>query len=85
VYIAAIHLNERPGDITLNNESPRDVRHEHMWSEVKVLQKKGVKVMGMLGGAAKGSYDNLGRDVSNSMHAMSPLLPPHRQVMVCVC
>lgn len=64
LYIAAIHLNDRPGDITLNNHAPDDKRHEQMWKEVKVMQESGVKVMGMLGGAARGSYGKLAQDVS---------------------
>jgi hypothetical protein len=64
LYIAAIHLNDRPGDITLNDWTPDDERYKQLWDEVGVVQKAGVKVMGMLGGAAKGTYERLGRDVS---------------------
>lgn len=59
VIIAAIHLNNTPGDVTLNDDpwnAPKNVR---VWQEVNLLQKDGVKVLGMLGGAAKGSFSRL--------------------------
>lgn len=71
VYIAAIHLNDTPENITLNDHHPDDARYIELWEEVEYLQglTKPVTVMGMLGGAAKGSYERLERDVS------IPLLP----------
>jgi hypothetical protein len=68
LYIAAIHLNDRPGDITLNDWKPDDERYRQLWDEVGAVQRAGVKVMGMLGGAAKGTYERLGRDVRLSLH-----------------
>lgn len=59
VILAAIHLNEGPGNITLNDHPPDDKRFEQLWGEAKWLQGSGVKVLGMLGGAAKGSYERL--------------------------
>ena len=59
VIVAAIHLNEGPGNITLNDHTPEDKRYETLWGEVKWLQGSGIKVLGMLGGAAKGSYERL--------------------------
>jgi hypothetical protein len=63
LYVAALHVNDRPGDITLNDQPPSDARFGQLWKEVKVLQEKGVKVMAMLGGAAKGTYARLEKDV----------------------
>ncbi|KAJ9667409.1 hypothetical protein H2201_002610 [Coniosporium apollinis] len=60
VIIAAVHLNEGPGNITLNDHHPDDKRFDQLWAEVRWLQGAGVKVMGMLGGAAKGSFERLG-------------------------
>jgi cyclin-dependent kinase len=59
VVVAAVHLNEGPGNITLNDHPPSDARYEALWGEVRWLQGSGVKVLGMLGGAAKGSYERL--------------------------
>jgi cyclin-dependent kinase len=63
LYIAAIHLNGG-ANVTLNNHAPDDPRHDQLWLEVRQLQDAGVKVMGMLGGAAKGSFARL----SGSQH-----------------
>lgn len=59
VIIAAIHLNDKPEDITLNDHHPDHSKFDTLWSEVAWLQASGVKVLGMLGGAAKGSYARL--------------------------
>ncbi|KAF1829656.1 Pkinase-domain-containing protein [Decorospora gaudefroyi] len=60
VIVAAIHLNDGPGNITLNEHRPDDDRFSQLWGEVAWLQGSGVKVLGMLGGAAKGSFEKLG-------------------------
>ncbi|KAI5244041.1 family 18 chitinase glycoside hydrolase [Aureobasidium subglaciale] len=59
VIVAAIHLNEGPGNITLNDDPPNASKYETLWGEVAWLQASGVKVLGMLGGAAKGSFERL--------------------------
>ncbi|KAF2269696.1 Pkinase-domain-containing protein [Lojkania enalia] len=59
VIIAAIHLNEGPGNITLNDHPLSDSRFSTLWGEVKWLRGSGIKVLGMLGGAAKGTYSRL--------------------------
>ncbi|CAI6331823.1 unnamed protein product [Periconia digitata] len=60
IIVAAIHLNDGPGNITLNDHRPDDKRHDQLWGEVKWVQACGVKVLGMLGGAAQGSFEKLG-------------------------
>ncbi|KAJ2276868.1 hypothetical protein GGH19_002803 [Coemansia sp. RSA 1807] len=59
VILAAIHINEDPNAITLNDHAPDHQRNSTLWSELSTLQACEVKVMGMLGGAAKGSYARL--------------------------
>ncbi|KAI9898590.1 hypothetical protein N3K66_006950 [Trichothecium roseum] len=59
LVLAAIHINEDPMAITLNDHHPSHKRFHKLWHEVATLQAAGVKVMGMLGGAAKGSYGRL--------------------------
>src|SRR2546423_8120065 len=54
VIIAAVHINQRPENITLNDHRPDHPRFHGLWSEVAWLQGAGIKVMMMLGGAAKG-------------------------------
>jgi hypothetical protein len=68
VIVAALHLNEGPGNITLNDHRPDDWRFEQLWGEVAWLQGSGVKVLGMLGGAAKGTFERLGGDDENVRH-----------------
>lgn len=60
IIVAAIHVNDPPGNITLNDDPPDAARNNTLWSEIAWVQGSGVKVMAMLGGAAKGSYHRLG-------------------------
>lgn len=62
VILAAVHLNADPDAMTLNDHPPHHPRFRSLWAEVRVLQAAGVKVLAMLGGAARGSYGRL--DVS---------------------
>lgn len=59
LILAAIHINDDPEKLTLNNHHPSHPRFLTLWAELRVLQASGVKVLGMLGGAAKGSYERL--------------------------
>jgi chitinase len=59
VILAAFHINDTPGDITLNNDPPDAPLHAPLWAEVPAIQAAGVKIMGMLGGAAPGSFHRL--------------------------
>ncbi|KAL2157598.1 hypothetical protein VTH06DRAFT_5977 [Thermothelomyces fergusii] len=59
VIVAAIHINEDPAGLTLNDHAPSHPRFATLWAEMRVLQACGVKVLGMLGGAAQGSYARL--------------------------
>lgn len=59
VIVSAIHLNApaaAPIHITLNDHVDTDPRFDVLWTETRQLQEAGIKVMGMLGGAAQGSY-----------------------------
>ncbi|KAH7192007.1 glycoside hydrolase superfamily [Fusarium flagelliforme] len=62
VIVAAIHINDDPEKITLNDYHPSHPIFQTMWAELRILQASGVKVMGMLGGACKGSYAKLDAD-----------------------
>ena len=75
VIVAAIHLNEGPGNITLNDHRPDDKRFDQLWGEVAWLQGSGVKVLGMLGGAAKGSFERLSGDDESVLLPMPLPLP----------
>ncbi|KAH8667222.1 family 18 glycoside hydrolase [Ilyonectria robusta] len=58
VIVAAIHLNA-PDKINLNDHLYDSERFDTLWAEVRQLQAAGIKVLGMLGGAAQGSYSRL--------------------------
>ncbi|KAK1056258.1 hypothetical protein LTR74_015044 [Friedmanniomyces endolithicus] len=62
IIIAAIHLNDGADNITLNDDHPDHEKFNTLWGEVAWCQASGVKVMGMLGGAAKGSFARLDGD-----------------------
>lgn len=64
LILAAIHINGDPDGITLNDHPPSHPRFHTLWAELRVLQASGVRVLGMLGGAAKGTFatDRLGSD-----------------------
>ena len=59
LILAAIHINEDPAGLTLNDHPPSHPRFITLWAELRILQAAGIKVLGMLGGAAKGSYQRL--------------------------
>lgn len=58
-YRSGDHLNDPPGNITLNDDQPEHKKYATLYGEMAGLQASGVKILGMLGGAAKGSYDRL--------------------------
>lgn len=45
-----------------NDHEPRNPRYQTLWAELRVLQASGIQVLGMLGGAAKGSFTRLDLD-----------------------
>jgi len=59
LIIAALHLNALPDPITLNDDPVLCAKHAPLWEEVRIFQSVGVKVLGMLGGAAKGTFARL--------------------------
>jgi len=59
VILAAVHIDDKIGEIHLNDNDPSSAYYDWLWPQVKTLQQSGVKVMMMLGGAARGSYQNL--------------------------
>lgn len=57
--LAAFHINQKPDPsqiITLNDHVPAHPSFDTLWREVATLQAAGVKVLGMLGGAARGTF-----------------------------
>ncbi|KAI1768084.1 glycoside hydrolase family 18 protein [Hypoxylon sp. FL1150] len=73
LIIAAIHINEDPDGLTLNDHPPSDTRFITTWAELRIAQASDIKVLGMLGGAAKGSYARLDRDQTTFEKYYGPL------------
>ena len=46
----------------LNDHKPEDPWYSQMWKDIAAMQAQGIKVIGMLGGAAPGTYDCLTAD-----------------------
>lgn len=66
IILAAIHINSDPKNLTLNDDRPDHDKYTQLWDEVLVLQDSGIKVLGMVGGAAKGSFARLDRSESRT-------------------
>lgn len=62
IIVAAIHLNSDPSGLTLNDNHPSDPCFATLWAELRIAQASGISVLGMLGGAAKGSFTRLDQD-----------------------
>jgi chitinase len=73
VIVAAIHLNDPPGSLALNDHPPDHARFKTLWAETAWLQAAGVKILGMLGGAAQGSYARLAGDTASFESHYVPL------------
>lgn len=73
LIVAAIHINEDPDGLTLNDHPPSDPRFVTTWAELRIAQASGITVMGMLGGAAKGSYARLDQDQATFERYYAPL------------
>ncbi|KAG6038793.1 hypothetical protein E4U41_003657 [Claviceps citrina] len=73
VILAAIHLNSQPEHLTLNDHPPNHPRFHTLWAELRLLQASGVKVLAMLGGAAKGSYARLDASAEEFESFYAPL------------
>lgn len=74
IIIAAFHLNADPDLITLNDDPPSHSSYDQMWAEVPQVKQHDVKVMGMLGGAAQGSFRCLDGDQEKFERYYRPLL-----------
>ncbi|KAK4443345.1 coagulation factor 5/8 type domain protein [Podospora aff. communis PSN243] len=56
LLVCSFHIN-RGSNLTLNDYPPHFPLFSTMWEETKLMKAAGVKVMGMVGGAAAGSFD----------------------------
>lgn len=79
LILAAIHLNHNPGDISLNDDPPDAARNSPLWEEVRIFQDIGVRVLGLLGGAAPGSFARLDQGDAEFESYYQPLRDMVRQ------
>ena len=56
LVVAAIHIQRTVGEINLNNDPYDSDKNTRIWAETRAMQRGGIKVLGMLGGAARGSF-----------------------------
>ncbi|KAI4870955.1 glycoside hydrolase family 18 protein [Hypoxylon rubiginosum] len=71
VLVAAIHVMD--ASIHLNDYPPENPLFDQVWSDTAQLQAAGVTVMGMLGGAAQGSFTRLDGDDASFETNYAPL------------
>lgn len=57
LIVCSLHINE-DSEIHLNDYPPSDPAFYTLWNETQVLRNAGVKIMGMIGGAAPGSFSS---------------------------
>ncbi|KAJ7350526.1 glycoside hydrolase family 18 protein [Mycena albidolilacea] len=58
LFLAAFHINNDKS-VHLNDNVPEDPMFTQMWQDLGQMQAQGIKVIGMLGGAAPGTYSLL--------------------------
>ncbi|KAJ7113695.1 endo-beta-N-acetylglucosaminidase [Mycena crocata] len=56
LLLAAFHINFDDVSVHLNDFVPEAPFFDQMWTDIAVMQSQGIKVIGMLGGAAPGTY-----------------------------
>ncbi|KFG77693.1 endo-N-acetyl-beta-D-glucosaminidase D4 (chitinase) [Metarhizium anisopliae] len=57
LIVCSLHVNEN-GQIHLNDYPPSNPMFYTLWNETAVMKNAGVKIMGMVGGAAPGSFSS---------------------------
>lgn len=77
VIVAAIHLNAN-SVVTLNDDPPSATKFKQMWTDLGVMQGKGVRVLGMVGGAAQGSFQRLDTDFNTYYPVLKNIINTYR-------
>ncbi|KAH8896660.1 glycoside hydrolase family 18 protein [Thozetella sp. PMI_491] len=57
LIVCSFHINLN-SEIHLNDYPPGDAHFDTLWQEAAVVQNAGVRIMGMVGGAAAGSFNS---------------------------
>jgi chitinase len=77
VLVAAIHLDANKV-VHLNDDPPNAPKFTQMWKDLAALQAKGVNVIGMVGGAAQGSFQRLQNDFANYYPLLKNLVTTYK-------
>lgn len=64
LIVCSFHIN-LDAEIHLNDYSPYDPHFYTLWNETVIMQQAGVKVTGMIGGAASGSFNTATLDTTD--------------------
>jgi hypothetical protein len=81
LYVAAWHVNGAR-NVTLNDLPPTHEVNDGFWRDVRAIQRSGVKVLAMLGGAARGSYEQLRLRGDDYLEHYHPMLERYLPLMV---
>jgi hypothetical protein len=81
LYVAAWHVNGAR-NVTLNDLPATHPVNDAFWREIRAVQARGVKVLAMLGGAARGSYDQLKLRGDDYLKHYHPMLERYLPLMV---
>lgn len=65
LIVCSFHIN-LGSEVHLNDFPPSNSRFNTLWEEAAVMQQAGVRVMGMIGGAAAGSFTTQTLDSTNA-------------------
>ncbi|KAK7031427.1 S5A-reductase domain-containing protein [Favolaschia claudopus] len=68
LLLSAFHINFDDVSVHLNDAVPEDPMFQQLWSDIAVMQSTGIKVIGMLGGAAPGTYTCLTPDLFDTYY-----------------
>lgn len=76
INVGAFHLND-DRSVSLNDTSPDDAKFDRMWKDLGTMHDKGVHVIGMLGGAAQGTFQHLDEDPDTYYPKLKNLIDKH--------
>ncbi|KAJ7460649.1 glycoside hydrolase family 18 protein [Mycena latifolia] len=68
LLLAAFHINFDDISVHLNDFPPENPFFDQMWADIAIVQSTGIKVIGMLGGAAPGTYTCLTPDLFDTYY-----------------
>src|SRR6218665_3001278 len=77
VIVAAIHLNS-PTNVHLNDDPPNSPKFTQMWADLAAMQARGVRVLGMVGGAAQGSFQRLDTDFNTYYPVLKNIITTYK-------